>query len=208
MPAPSLPKTSISRMPTVAARSIHPVEKMLALVAKSRAQCCRSRIFIPDPDFYPFFLSTKLSLSSQKYGFGIRDPEKTYSGSRIQRSKSHRIPDPDPQHCSGPTLWPFTRQPLKNGMGMSCPRSASYARILEPPEVVEDPPRADLHGEVARDARRRRLVLVGSKDSPRRREIYCELTHTVGDDDFAKSAKRVRPSCGRGPPYITIPCLC
>jgi hypothetical protein len=41
-------------------------------------------------------------------GSGIRDPEsgirnpgsgKTYSGSRIQGSKRHRIPDPDPQHC-------------------------------------------------------------------------------------------------------------
>ncbi len=30
-------------------------------------------------------------------GTGIRDPEKTYSGSRIQGSKKHRIPDPDPQ---------------------------------------------------------------------------------------------------------------
>jgi hypothetical protein len=32
---------------------------------------------------------------------GIRDPEKTYSGSRIQGSIStqSRIPDPDPQHC-------------------------------------------------------------------------------------------------------------
>jgi hypothetical protein len=31
---------------------------------------------------------------------GIRDPEKTYPGSRIQGSKStqSRIPDPDPQH--------------------------------------------------------------------------------------------------------------
>ncbi len=36
----------------------------------------------------------KLSLSSQKYWFGIRDPEKTYFGSRGQ--KRHRIPDPDP----------------------------------------------------------------------------------------------------------------
>jgi hypothetical protein len=32
-------------------------------------------------------------------GSGIQDPEKTYSGSRIQGSKRHRIPDPDPQHC-------------------------------------------------------------------------------------------------------------
>jgi hypothetical protein len=31
-------------------------------------------------------------------GLGIRDLEKTYSGSRIQGSKRHRIPDPDPQH--------------------------------------------------------------------------------------------------------------
>jgi hypothetical protein len=31
-------------------------------------------------------------------GSEIRDPEKTYSGSRIQVSKRHRIPDPDPQH--------------------------------------------------------------------------------------------------------------
>jgi hypothetical protein len=44
----------------------------------------------------------------QKYGFGIRDPEKTYSGSRIQGSKRHRIPDPDPQHSSmagGRLMW-------------------------------------------------------------------------------------------------------
>ena len=31
-------------------------------------------------------------------GSEIRDPEKTYTGSRIQGSKRHRIPDPDPQH--------------------------------------------------------------------------------------------------------------
>jgi hypothetical protein len=33
-------------------------------------------------------------------GSEIRDPEKTYSGSRIQGSKRHLIPDPDPQHCN------------------------------------------------------------------------------------------------------------
>ncbi len=38
----------------------------------------------------------KLSLSSQKYRFGIRDQKKTYSGSRIQGSKRHWIPDPQP----------------------------------------------------------------------------------------------------------------
>jgi hypothetical protein len=45
------------------------------------------------------FLPKKLSLSSEKYGFGIRDPEKTYSRSRIQGLKRYRITDPDPQHC-------------------------------------------------------------------------------------------------------------
>ncbi len=46
-------------------------------------------------------LPKNLSLSSEKYGFEIRDlgseirdPEKTYSGTRIQGSKRHRIPDP------------------------------------------------------------------------------------------------------------------
>jgi hypothetical protein len=38
-----------------------------------------------------------LSPSSQKYEFGIRDLEKTLSGSQIQGSKRHRIPDPE--HC-------------------------------------------------------------------------------------------------------------
>jgi hypothetical protein len=32
-------------------------------------------------------------------GSEIRDQEKAYSGSWIQGSKEHRIPDPDPQHC-------------------------------------------------------------------------------------------------------------
>jgi hypothetical protein len=38
-------------------------------------------------------LPKKLSLSSQKYGFGIRDPEKTYSGSRSPKGTGSRIPD-------------------------------------------------------------------------------------------------------------------
>ena len=45
------------------------------------------------------FLPKNLSLSSQKYGLGMRNPEKTCSGSRIQGSKRHRIPDP--QHWLG-----------------------------------------------------------------------------------------------------------
>ncbi len=39
------------------------------------------------------FSFKKLSKRSQKYRFGIRDPKKTYFGSRIQGSKRHRIPD-------------------------------------------------------------------------------------------------------------------
>ena len=39
-------------------------------------------------------LPKKLSLSSQKYGFGIRDPEKTYSGSRIPDLGVKKAPDP------------------------------------------------------------------------------------------------------------------
>jgi hypothetical protein len=48
-------------------------------------------------NFLPKKFVTKLS----KYGFGIRDPEKTYSGFRIrvQGSKKHQIPEPDPQQC-------------------------------------------------------------------------------------------------------------
>ncbi len=42
-------------------------------------------------------LTKQITLSSQKYGFGIRDQEKTYSGSRIQGSKRNRIP----HHGSG-----------------------------------------------------------------------------------------------------------
>ncbi len=46
--------------------------------------------------FYP--KNCHKALKSMGLGSEIRDPEKTYSGSRIQVSKRHRIPDPDPQH--------------------------------------------------------------------------------------------------------------
>ncbi len=48
---------------------------------------------------YRTFYSKIVTELSKIYRFGIRDPVKTYSGSRIQGSKRHRIPDPDPQHC-------------------------------------------------------------------------------------------------------------
>ncbi len=63
---------------------------------------------------------TKLS----KYGFGIRDPEKTYSGSRIPGSKTHRIPDPDPQH------WNLLPTPIKDTLE-NIPISISRTTILD-----------------------------------------------------------------------------
>ncbi len=50
--------------------------------------------------FFSFFNPRKIGfkLSEVMVGSGIRDLEKTYSGSRIQGSKRYRIPDPDPQH--------------------------------------------------------------------------------------------------------------
>jgi hypothetical protein len=40
-----------------------------------------------------------MSLSSQKYEFGIRDPEKTFSGSQIPDPGVKKAPDPGSQHC-------------------------------------------------------------------------------------------------------------
>ncbi len=48
--------------------------------------------------FYPKIVNKLSKLWIWDLGSEIRDPEKTYSGSRIQGSKRHRIPDPDPQH--------------------------------------------------------------------------------------------------------------
>ena len=58
---------------------------------------------------------------------GIRDPDKTYSGFRIQGSKRHRsrIPDPDPQHClQGKHL-----HNLAGAMGMAHPQTVFVAAI-------------------------------------------------------------------------------
>jgi hypothetical protein len=59
---------------------------------------------------YRIFLCKILSLNSQKYGFGILDSRsgirKTYSGSRIQGSKRHWIPD---QQHSYRLLFPLTK---------------------------------------------------------------------------------------------------
>ncbi len=38
------------------------------------------------------------ALQNMVLGSGIRETEQTHSGSRIQGSKRHRIPDKDPEH--------------------------------------------------------------------------------------------------------------
>ncbi len=57
-------------------------------------------------NFLPKFVIKLSKIWVWDPGSEIRDPEKTYSGSRIQGSKRHRIPDPgvkkapdpDPRH--------------------------------------------------------------------------------------------------------------
>ncbi len=56
------------------------------------------------------FLPKKLSLSSQKYGFGIQDPEKTYSGSQSPGVK--KAPDPGSQNRIRNTGIQSTAHPL------------------------------------------------------------------------------------------------
>ncbi len=77
----------------------------------------------------------KLSLSSQKYGIGIRDPEKTYSGSRGK--KCHR--NPDPQHCkiSKKNFW---EKHLKAGTGHHGIDGKSPAPPVHRPIRAELPP--------------------------------------------------------------------
>jgi hypothetical protein len=77
-------------------------------------QCCGSGMVIPDPNFFHpglgsiskslNILTLKIVLSSLKFDPGCSsriwiDIFFTHPGSRIQESKKHRIPDPDPQHC-------------------------------------------------------------------------------------------------------------
>jgi hypothetical protein len=50
-------------------------------------QCGGSRMCIPDPDFYPSRIPDQKTATKERgenNGFGIRDPEKTYSGSATQ----------------------------------------------------------------------------------------------------------------------------
>jgi hypothetical protein len=63
-------------------------------------------------------------------GSEILDPEKTYSGSRIQGSKRHRIPVLDLQHCNGgqeaqrAVYWSQIRNTLKGSRNGKSTRSA------------------------------------------------------------------------------------
>ncbi len=90
---------------------------------------CLSRILIfsiPDPNFFCLgsapknlsILTQKLFLSSRKYDPGCSSRIRIiiFSPSRIPRSKRHRIPDPNPQHCgyfvkSAYASWCFPRPP-------------------------------------------------------------------------------------------------
>ncbi len=112
-------------------------------------------LFIPDPESRRIgertgkekkysTLTQKLSLSSQKDGFGIRDPEKSFSGSRIRGSKRHRSPGPDPQYCledllvyccRTPSLWweagSGSSLKCKAGSGSSLKCKAGYGSTLK-----------------------------------------------------------------------------
>ncbi len=63
---------------------------------KKKARRCRGLALDPCLDSLIPCFSNRLVWDP---GSKIRDPEKVYSGSRIQGSKRHRILDPDPQHC-------------------------------------------------------------------------------------------------------------
>ncbi len=64
--------------------------------------CWRKKFGLIFQELLKFFTQKIVTKPSKIWvwdpGSEIRDPEKTYSGSRIQGSKRHRIPDPDPQH--------------------------------------------------------------------------------------------------------------
>jgi hypothetical protein len=58
----------------------------------------------------------------------VWDPEKTYSGSRIQVSKRHLIPDPDPQHCRNQCLFYYFCL-ITEGIGSGRPKNIWILRI-------------------------------------------------------------------------------
>jgi hypothetical protein len=75
--------------------SIHPGSRIQKQQQKRGVKCIRKN-FNQFSKNYITVSQNMGHLSSQKYGFGFWDPEKTYSQSRIQGSKRHQIPDPNP----------------------------------------------------------------------------------------------------------------
>ncbi len=78
-----------------------------------------------------------LKIWSWDPGSEIPDPEKTYSGSRIQGSKRHRIPDP--QHCTPHRFSEFSSVPpvTCSSVPFSHPCLTSYVPCLHPmPRVL------------------------------------------------------------------------
>jgi hypothetical protein len=75
---------------------------------------CRRKIFWPIFKELENFLPKQLSICSQNYGFGIRDPRSGIRkkpildpGSRGQKGTGSRIPDSDPQHCFFACWWNY-----------------------------------------------------------------------------------------------------
>ncbi len=80
-----------------------------------------------------------MSLSYQKYGFGIRDPGKTYSGSRIQGQKRHRIPDADPQQDILEKDMPFSVERQRCGGAVCKVNGASSYSLGSLSDITYDP---------------------------------------------------------------------
>jgi hypothetical protein len=99
-------------------------------------QCCGSGMFIPDPNFFhpgsrvkkipdpapqphqkfKYFNTKKLFLSSRKYDLGCSSRIRIFYPFRIPGPKSHRITDPDPQHC----LTNKFTFPFKQNIALKC----------------------------------------------------------------------------------------
>ncbi len=75
-------------------------------------------------------------------GSEIRDPEKTYSGSRIHGSKRHRIPDPDQQHWykyesfeRWTNLWGFLTPPVEGALFLAALVASCFLGALPPVDL-------------------------------------------------------------------------
>ncbi len=82
--------------------------------------------------FYPKIVINLSKIWVWDPGSDFRDPEKTYSGSGVQGSKRHRIPDPNPQH------WPsvYSMPPPLH----SRPVNKEKPNLHPPPPPLPTPP--------------------------------------------------------------------